>query len=1393
MNRFYFFLITVFVTVAMFSFALPVLAQAPPNDECSGATVITALPYADSQNTRLATPNVTDPKYFCGDTGGGKTVWFTWTADSSGWVTFTTRYSTPADYDIMMALYTGTCGSLSQVDCNDDIVPGTVRQAEITDSVIAGTTYIIYLCEWHGGGPNGGTPTGGDLILDVYWSSQLPLYAGPTSGMIAGGATVSTNNFLNKPAAPPLSVVPAEPEGEQEHEAAENRPQVYLPTPKDVMKPLAPRGSNYHEYRPFGVQTAPSQPVVLKSFTGNAFTGFIPPDPIIAVGQNHVIGIVNSSFTIWDKSGNLLKTIDLDNWFNSVKANAGFSDPEIIYDHYTHRWVMTGLATATPYTILLSVSDDDNPIGTWTNWSLPSGLGDSVTGNLPDQPQLGYDENALYVTTRDFGSRLFSRVRIIEKTQLYKPSPDTVRWTDVWDFREPQHRTIALDRVRPSIEYNSPGVHFLVCASPYSTGTFLTVFTIHDPVGSPYVTGVNIPVVQYDVAPQAGQLGGGTPIETDNSSISHRAIYRDSSLWIAHSIASGPTDAFSAVHYVRFNPWASTNLEDVAMGTTGYWHFYTALTVDGNDNVLITYNRSSASDYIGAYIAGHRATDPPGLSPSILLKPGASNYDITASGRNRWGDYNGIYLDPADSSVAWVNTEIPTPGNWTTSIGEIKMAPVAGKLLYAFNPSLGFGQVEVGLIGDTQTVTLTNFGTDTLTISGLTPTDSNYEIVNAPALPLHLATYDSARFSFRFVPKSYGLHPDTVRILSDDTFNSSMPVALTGNGFVIHAAQGGTIYSCNSPDGNLFTVDHFTAGTTLVGATGYGQMQRVRIRPSNHEIVGLATSGVNMQLLRVNSTLGDAHPVVIIPLTVIKGMALRADTMFVGRLSGGIYRVDMSTGATTLLSNSGLVISSMDFNPLTGVLWIAGRPIAGGNNDRIYKYPLPSGPATLVGSTGFGLSTTELAFDAAGDLFGIITPGGFNPNKLILIDTSNATGTIVGIMGQANITGLAIGSGAAFFTERYSLASDWNLLSIPMTVPVPATTTVFNTAASRAFYYEGGYVAHDTLRHGSGFWLKFNAPLAGTFVGSPIYNDTISVSKKWNMVGSVAQPIPATLISSNPGGIISTNFYGYNGGYVIADSILPGVGYWVKVSNDGKLFYTSSGAVPKPAGVGSDAASLQRANTLTIADAQGHKQTLYFDKQGIQSPDPARFELPPLPPEGSFDVRFASNRLYELYPAKLQSTAEYPIEIQSLSPVTVSWHIGESDGMKFALQALQGKSASISRMMTGDGSWKPGGIPTGLNLRIGEHLLPTVFALHQNYPNPFNPSTVIRYDLPSDEHVTLVVYDVLGKVVARLIDGKQAAGSYEIPFNGSSFASGVYFYRLTAGSFTSVQKMMLMK
>ncbi len=88
---------------------------------------------------------------------------------------------------------------------------------------------------------------------------------------------------------------------------------------------------------------------------------------------------------------------------------------------------------------------------------------------------------------------------------------------------------------------------------------------------------------------------------------------------------------------------------------------------------------------------------------------------------------------------------------------------------------------------------------------------------------------------------------------------------------------------------------------------------------------------------------------------------------------------------------------------------------------------------------------------------------------------------------------------------------------------------------------------------------------------------------------------------------------------------------------------------------------------------------------------------------------------------------------------------------------------------------------------------PDEFYLYQNYPNPFNPSTVISYQLPVAGLVTLKVYDLLGNEVATLVNEYRSAGSYEVEFKASSLSSGVYFYKLSTGSFTQTKKLILMK
>ncbi len=89
--------------------------------------------------------------------------------------------------------------------------------------------------------------------------------------------------------------------------------------------------------------------------------------------------------------------------------------------------------------------------------------------------------------------------------------------------------------------------------------------------------------------------------------------------------------------------------------------------------------------------------------------------------------------------------------------------------------------------------------------------------------------------------------------------------------------------------------------------------------------------------------------------------------------------------------------------------------------------------------------------------------------------------------------------------------------------------------------------------------------------------------------------------------------------------------------------------------------------------------------------------------------------------------------------------------------------------------------------------IPDKYSLSQNYPNPFNPVTSIKYQIPESGFTTLKVYDILGNEVASLVNEKREAGSYEVNFSGDGLSSGVYYYKLSSGSFSDTKKMMLVK
>lgn len=836
------------------------------------------------------------------------------------------------------------------------------------------------------------------------------LAQGPATGSVPSGVTVNTNSFESVDG--PGGIGPVQ------RIAPNKAPIPPLPMPANMPAPTGPEGSNYYE-DPSVRSDSPlaPPPITLSSFDGIPMTNSIPPDPHVAVGPNHIIQVVNTSWRITDKNGNVLKTITADSWFASAfGSNPGAFDPKVHYDHFAGRWIMVwlhqndGNQTAA---FLVSVSDDSDPIGTWYNWSLPSNVyGSSTNGSWADYQGVGFDQQAFYITANQFGFNSTgyqgARVRIMAKAQFYANTAGAISWTDFWGLRDLSGNDVF--GTRPSVVYSSPSVYYMVGKPNFTGGTYYAVYRISNPITSPTLSCVHVPVTAWSNAPNSGQLGGGTPLlESGSSGIRNEPIYRDSSLWITHNIASS---GYSAVRYVRINTVTNTATEDAALGALGFWHFYPALVVDKDKNIGITFSRSGDTEFAGAYFTWRLNSDPPGLRPTELIRPGAGNYVVTFGGtRNRWGDYLGAALDPADQNHVWFLSEYANATNrWGVWVHGVRFVPFTGARLASTVQSRDFGRIEANRSSDTLEIKLNNVGSTTLTISAITKSSAAYNFISLPTLPLNLATFDSVKLRVFFRPTTQGTVNDTVRIATNESGNPTYKIPLNGRGVVIGKATAGVLYGASGAIGtsSLYTVNTSTGAATLVGVTGVSEIQSLAIHPATRELYGILTAAGSTALYRISSAFGDALPAGTLQLGNVRGIVFANDSiLFATTNIGKLYRVDTRTGDTTFVGASAtpLAYAGLALSP-SGKLWASVRPPIA-NRDKIYIINSTTGAATEVGSTGGANTTPAIAFDARGKLYGLKGTA-TQIDTLIVIDTTTAFGTRIGSMGFAGIQALAM-------------------------------------------------------------------------------------------------------------------------------------------------------------------------------------------------------------------------------------------------------------------------------------------------------------------------------------------------------------------------------------------------
>lgn len=350
---------------------------------------------------------------------------------------------------------------------------------------------------------------------------------------------------------------------------------------------------------------------------------------------------------------------------------------------------------------------------------------------------------------------------------------------------------------------------------------------------------------------------------------------------------------------------------------------------------------------------------------------------------------------------------------------------------------------------------------------------------------------------------------------------------------------------------------------------------------------------------------------------------------------------------------------------------------------------------------------------------------------------------------------------------------DWNMVGLPLDVSDESQTTVYpGSVEGTLFSFDGTYVNESELVSGDGYWLNFPYSGHAALSGNELTNLTISLNAGWNIISGISEETDMADIFDPDEIVIPGSLYGFDGTYVNVLSLQPGKGYWINAFSAGNITFNGGGTSGKVKSSITDIT--QEANVLNINHSK-----LYF---GVSVPanESVYYQLPPKPPAGAFDIRFDTNLKIakDFGHIEILNNEENLListEFKNLQDSHWDWVITTQGGREYILA-----ENSLIEL---------NGQVTGLTLKKIERI-PDQYSLSQNYPNPFNPVTTLDFTIPEQGNVDLIVFDLLGNEIRKLIQNNLSAGFHSVQWdgmdnNGNLLSAGCYFYQLKVSSSNS--------
>ena len=424
------------------------------------------------------------------------------------------------------------------------------------------------------------------------------------------------------------------------------------------------------------------------------FAARVPPDPDIAVGFDHVIVVVNTTFAIYDKQGNELQgPTAFGTFFAGVDEACGATafDPDVIFDEKRGQFIIGLDGSGTDFCV--AITTDGDPMGNWNRASFPA----DVNGEFFDFPHMAAGVDALYVGSNQFGAgfvggRVFAYD--IDDLLFGDPAPAVVQRL-VPNFNStPQPAKLhgALERLGSRRGYPFDKPHYIMTED--FSGANHQVWSWEDPFGKDdfqlvgdvdLATASGVPCPAQSCFPVPVPQQGSTVTLAGNDFRGQETNYRNGTLWTTQTISCNP--GTGTVNCVR---WAQIDPEEVTPGAStdgvvnagvfaadGSHRWFPSLAVDRCGNMAIGYSVSSPNMFPSVAVNGRMRRDPAGeLRGEVMTVAGTESYRSfqNPAAPNRWGDYSGMAVDPRGGTF-WYVGEYAGPStntftNWRTYVSE---------------------------------------------------------------------------------------------------------------------------------------------------------------------------------------------------------------------------------------------------------------------------------------------------------------------------------------------------------------------------------------------------------------------------------------------------------------------------------------------------------------------------------------------------------------------------------------------------------------------------------------------------------------------------------------------------------------------------------------------------